>query len=320
MAVRAFALPLACGLMPAMSGAWSSTTSTSEKRENNFAHSSTGNPILARPFFNVQTNQQASELAAYPGIAEGTVSAEARDYFHSAGVTLSYNVCSGNSCGGCDSCDDACRRRLLPAVLFCCRTDLLLGFRYYNLSDRVSVHETVRDVNPDSPAIDTVFDINDSFSRRNDFYGADVGLRTKIFRGRLSLDLLTKVAIGNNHETVMINGQTTMTAPSQPTQTYGSGILAGPTNTGTFQRDVFTMIPQLGVELGFQVTCHLRAYVGYNVLYWGCVSRAADQIDLNLDPRNFPPAVEGGLPFPAFAGRTDCFWAQGVNVGGEFRF
>ena len=80
------------------------------------------------------------------------------------------------------------------------------------------------------------------------------------------------------------------------------------------------MIPQLGVELGYQVNCHWRAYVGYNVLFWGCVSRAADQIDLNLDPRNFPPSQEGGLPFPAFPGRTSCFWAQGVNMGTEFRF
>ncbi len=291
------------------------------ERDNGFAQTSTGNPILARPFFNVETNQQASELTAYPGIAEGTLSVEARDYFHSGGITLTYGLCSCDSC--CDSCGDpcgdACDTSCCPA-LFCCRTDLLVGFRYYNLSDRVGIHEFVRDINPQSVSLGSTFDILDSFSAKNDFYGADIGLRTQIFRGRFSLDLLTRVAIGNNHETIVINGQTMIAAPSQPTQTYGSGILAGPTNTGTFQRNVFTMIPQLGLELGYQVNCHWRAFVGYDVIYWGCVARSGDQIDLNLDPRNFPPATEGGLPFPAFSGRSACFWAQGVNVGGEFRF
>lgn len=291
------------------------------ERDNSFARSSTGDPILARPFFNVQTNQLASELVAYPGVAEGTISADAKDYFHSAGVTLTYNVCAGDSC--CDSyCEDPCDDVCLPPTLFCCRTDLLVGFRYYNLSDQVGIHETLRDVDPQSPIINTVFDIRDNFDARNDFYGTELGLRTKIYRGRWSLDLLGKIAVGNNHQTITIDGQTVITAPDQPTQTFDTGLMAGPSNSGTFQRDVFTMIPQLGIELGYQVSCHWRAFAGYNILYWGNVSRAGDQIDLNLDPRNFPPTspTNPGLPFPAFAGRTDSFWAQGVNVGAEYRF
>ena len=48
------------------------------------------------------------------------------------------------------------------------------------------------------------------------------------------------------------------------------------------------MIPELGLDLGYQVNCHWRAHLGYNILYWGCVSRAADQISLYVDPRNIP--------------------------------
>lgn len=80
-----------------------------------------------------------------------------------------------------------------------------------------------------------------------------------------------------------------VTAPSQPTQTYDADTLAVGSNSGIHQSDAFTMIPQLGIELGYQVNCNWRAYVGYNILYWDRVSRAASQIDLNLDPRNFPP-------------------------------
>ncbi len=280
---------------------------------NSYSRTSTGDPILARPFFNVQTNAQASELVAYPNTVEGTVSVAANDYFQSAGVLLSYNLCSCDSC--CDSCGDSCEAACGPPLLYCCRTDLLAGFRYYNLSDRVGIHESLRQLQPES-----TFDIRDNFNARNDFYGSEFGLRTQIYRGRWSLEILTKIALGNTHQRVTIDGQTIVTATGQPTQTYDAGILAVATNSGTYQRDSFTMIPQLGLELGYQVNCHWRAYVGYNILYWGCVSRAADQIDLNVDPRNWPPVQAGGLPFPEFPGETACFWAQGVNVGTEFRF
>ena len=119
------------------------------ERANGYTATSTGDPILARPFFNVQTNQQASELVAYPGIVEGTVSVDAKDYFQSAGVLVSRNLCSGNcGCDPCDSCGDACGGSCggscgVP-LLYCCRTDLLAGFRYYNLSDRLGVHEALR--------------------------------------------------------------------------------------------------------------------------------------------------------------------------------
>ena len=279
------------------------------ERANGYSRTSTGDPILARPFFNLQTNQQSRQLVAYPGVVEGTVSVDAKEYFQSAGVSLSYNLCA------CDSCYDPCMEVSGPPLLYCCRTDLLAGYRYYGLSDSLVIHENLSQATP--PAI---FDIQDSFRADNAFHGAEIGLRTKIYRGRWSLQVLTKVALGNTHSTVTIDGQTIIASQGQASQTYNAGILAGYTNSGIFQRDSFTVIPQLGFELGYQWGRHWRTFVGYNVLYWGCISRAADQIDLNLDPRNFPPPQPGGLPFPAFPGDTSCFWAQGVNLGAEFRF
>ena len=101
--------------------------------------------------------------------------------------------------------------------------------------------------------------------------------------------------------------------------------LANPANIGTYyERDAFTMIPELGVDLGYQVNCRWRAHLGYNILYWGCVSRAADQISLYVDPRNVPSSSAynpaAALPFPQFPDKTACFWAQGMNAGAEFRF
>jgi len=288
--------------------------SLGEMASNYTSPFSTGNPTVVRPYFNVWTNRQDGELVAYTGQVEGTVSVRAKDYFQSAGVSLSYNLCSGDMCCSCDSgCDDCC----VP-TLNCCRTDLIMGFRHYNLSDRVSIYENLRITQP-GPTYNTRFLIHDDFGANNNFYGSELGLRTRIYRGRWSVEIMTKIALGNNHQPVDIYGQEIKTPPVGPTETYYDGIFAGPSNKGTYHRDTFTMIPQLNLELGYQINCHLRAYVGYSIMYWGCVARAADQIDLNVDPRNWP-GEPGGLPFPAFPGKTSCFYAQGINVGTELRF
>ena len=145
-------------------------------------------------------------------------------------------------------------------------------------------------------------------------------MRTQLYRGRWSLDILTKIAMGNNHQTVTIEGQTVQTPQGGASQTFAAGILAGGSNSGVYQRDNLTLIPELNLELGYQWNCHWRAFIGYDILYWGAVTRAADQIDLNVDPRNFPPPTEGALPFPQFPGKFSDFWAQGVNLGAEFRY
>jgi hypothetical protein len=293
------------------------------QRDNSYDSGlSTGNPILTRPFFNVQTNADASELVAYPGIASGSVSVGASSSFYSTGAMLSYNLCSCDSCASCDSCNDGCGETGSAApLLYCCRTDLLVGLRYYNFSDSLTVHEnpTLLAQTPTRSTL-AAYDIHDNFTAKNEFYGSEIGLRTEIYRGRWSLGILTKVALGNTHETVTINGQTVITPTGQAPMTYNTGILASGSNSGTYQRDEFTVIPQLGLELGFQVNCHWRAYLGYDLLYWACVQKAADQIDLDLDPRNFPPPTTGGLSFPVYPHQQSSFWAQGIHLGGEFRF
>ena len=89
------------------------------ERSNEFSMFSTGFPILARPFFNVETNAQASELVAYPGVLQGTVAADARTYFQAAGITFSRNLCSCDSCcESCDCCEETCGGAL-PAARRC---------------------------------------------------------------------------------------------------------------------------------------------------------------------------------------------------------
>ena len=282
---------------------------------SNYSRYSTGDPILARPFYDVENITQNRELVAYPDVVEGTITVNAKDYFQSTGVALSYNLCC------CDSCDpyvDSCVDPCLP-LLFCCRTDLLVGYRYYKYSDSVAIREDLR-VTEIGPMQNWLFQVDDGFRARNDFHGSEFGLRSRIYRGRWSLEVLTKIALGNTHQVVTIDGQTIVTPTAQPTQVRDGGVFAVRTNEGTYTRDTFTMIPQLGLELGYQVNDNWRAYVGYNILYWGAVIHAAEQIDLNVDPRNIPVVQNPALPFPAFPGKTSCLWAQGLNLGLELRF
>ena len=291
------------------------------EREFTYDQFSNGSQVLARPYFDASINAQSSSLVAYPGADQGTISANVWTYFQGAGVTVSRSLFCCNSCGSCDGDEQGCAGACCCMPMLCgCRTDLLIGFRYYNLSDSITIADSVTDL---AVVPGTVTNVTDSFRTQNDFYGSEIGLRTRMYRGRCSLELLTKLAMGNTHQTISIGGQTDITPPGTATTSYGAGLLAGPpgTNSGVYQRDEFTIVPQLGLELGYQVSCQWRAYFGYDLLYWGSVARAGDQIDPNLiiDSRNIPPS-SGGLPLPQATQKTDSFWAQGLHLGLERRF
>ncbi len=76
----------------------------------NYYNQSTGSPILARPFFDVQTGQQNSELVAFPNIVEGGIQVSTSSELHSVAALLRQNlreaVANGSTCWpGTDSCD-----------------------------------------------------------------------------------------------------------------------------------------------------------------------------------------------------------------------
>jgi hypothetical protein len=86
-------------------------------------------------------------------------------------------------------------------------------------------------------------------------------------------------------------------------------------------RDTFTVVPELGLNIGYQLTNHIRAFVGYNFLYWSSVVRPGDQIDPRVNTNLIPPPIStAGPAVPAFAFHGSDFWAQGITLGVEFRW
>ena len=162
-------------------------------------------------------------------------------------------------------------------------------------------------------------------------------MKFEFVRNRWSLDMFPRIALGSTHSTADLSGSTQYTAPSgavtypapgsgqtppQPTQNGGLLVQYGPgLNGGSHEQDNFTVVPQLDLNLGFQVTNHTKVVVGYTGLYWNNVARAGEQIDRSVNPNNLPGSgTTGGTANPAFTFHDTGFWAQGVNVGLDCRW
>ena len=283
---------------------------------------SNGYPLLARPFFNTETAAQDAELVAYPGLLAGRVIVNASDDFQSAGLHFRHNLCCWDCCCGSPDCGDGgCGCGLGGDC--CCRKsfklDMIAGYRYYDLSDNVSVQEQLVSLVSAVPT-GTQINVADSFRARNAFNGGELGLIADYSYGRWSWELSAKMSLGWNHDVVNINGSTTNIAPDGTVTGYSGGLLALDTNIGEYTRNSFVVVPEFGIQIAYQFTERLRFLVGYDFLYWTQVARAADQINLNVDPRNLPPVQAGAGPEPTFSFNTTSFWAQGIRLGAEYRF
>jgi hypothetical protein len=267
-----------------------------------FSASSNGDPILARPFFNALTNQNASEIVAFPGLAGGSVSANAL----TTGLIGAGALFRANLCCGC-----------------CYRIDWLGGYRYLNFSDRLNINETITNLSPANFIMPgTTLAVGDRFDTRNMFNGFNTGLSGQFQRGAWAVEGLAMIAVGDNHRVVDIAGATTVTVPGFPAMTNAGGLLALPSNIGHFSGDHTAVIPQFGANLYYQIAPWMRATVGYTFLLWPQVVRSADAIDTAVNPNQLPPGnpLGGGQTHPVFTGGTSTFWAQGISAGLQLRF
>ncbi|MCO6457968.1 MAG: BBP7 family outer membrane beta-barrel protein [Pirellulaceae bacterium] len=270
-----------------------------EDESADFVAQSGGLPILARPFFNVQDNQQDAELVAFPNVLSGRVAAAGSGQFESLEILA---------------------RRMLYQDC-CARMDLLVGYRWARLDDQLRVVENLTTLGT-STGIEpgTTIDLFDQFNTKNDFHGAVLGVSGQWRRNNLTLELLMKLGLGNTRSQVLIDGGTTSVTPSGMTATHSGGLLAQDTNIGVYENNEFAVLPELGVKLHYDFCCRWRASIGYNFLYWSSVMRSGEQIDFGVNVSQLPPGPLTGSPQPRYLGTTSDFWAQGLSFGLEYRF
>jgi hypothetical protein len=267
-----------------------------------FAASSPGLPVLARPFTDALTGTPTAQVVAFPGLVGGTVTATASSRLQGYEANALCNLCC--SCNG--------------------RIDMLAGFRYLELDEGLGITEDVG-VGPIAlPLANNRVTLFDQFDTRNRFYGGQLGARGEYWFGRLFVNVVGKVALGSTEQVVGIQGGTTVIPPVGPAALANSGLLALSSNSGRFRRNEFSVVPEVGVNMGVQVTQGVRAFVGYTFLYWTEVARPGDQLDLVLNPNRIPTSttfgVPGGPARPAFLFRDTDFWAQGINLGLQVRY
>lgn len=266
-----------------------------------FSVASDGSDIISRPFRNALTLVNDAELVSYPEVLAGRVTVTASTDFQSAGARLRWNL-------GCEDlgCGDALRWHLLT------------GYRYAQLNESLVIREELTSLDPLNPGS---FDLHDRFRTSNQFHGAEVGSVFRLRSGRWDCELLTKLALGNVRQSVTINSDT-QTDVGGVIDLLPGGLLGQRSNIGSYQRNRFAVLPEIGLTMGYRVTNRLSASLGYSLIWWYQVARPGDQIDPSVNPNLIPPEA---VPFtgplrPEFRFRDDSFWAQGINLGLTYRW
>lgn len=276
-----------------------------------FSNGPTASPFLVNPFIDSETGEETGNFIADFGIVG------------SSALTIS-NRLRGAECNGVFNLASARNLRL----------DLLGGFRWLNLRENLDFMTTERAVLApnafDTPAGQFINTL-DQFHARNNFYGGQIGARAEYLMGKFFVNATGKVALGNMHESVFVNGLSrTNTGPDFatliPTTNTGGGIYALPTNIGLHSKDRFAVVPEVTVNFGVRFNDWTRAFVGYNFLYISDVARPGNQIDRTINGTQLPSftGVPGGplvgAQRPAFEFHDSSFWAQGINFGIQFSF
>ena len=249
-----------------------------------FDLSSNSNPIIARPFADLGT--QDAFLVAFPNVRTGNI-----------------NVSSEADVLGADV---LFRRRLSRGA--CGELDLLLGYQTTRIDEHliISSSSTVTEVGGSTP-VGTTIDLRDSFETQNEFHGAVIGLASRWEQNCWRFESLAKVGLGNMNRQAEISGSTRTVVPGGGT-TVGGGLLAL-NNPGLFEDDQFAAVPELSFTMTRALNRCSDLVIGYNFIFWSDVAQAGEQVDLNVD-------VAAGTNVPAeFTFQDSDYFVHGLRLG-----
>ena len=152
-------------------------------------------PVVSRPFVDALTGLPSAELVAFPGVLSGAVGAAVRSSsLYGADAYLRQNLCRDADCAGS------------------VRLDALYGYRFLEYAERVGIAESLTPLGP-LFAPGTHIAVSDRFATTNEFNGGQVGLLAEATYHRWVLNAVAKLALGDMHRTVDIDGFTQVTVP-----------------------------------------------------------------------------------------------------------
>jgi hypothetical protein len=197
---------------------------------------------------------------------------------------------------------------------------VLAGFRYLDLREGLSIVSTENQLAPGGTFVGS-----DNFSTKNQFFGGQIGVKAQREFGQFDASATAKVALGDNYQTVSINGFSTSAGIiGSPPFSLG-GVFSQPTNIGQQTRNQFAVVPEAQIQVGYRLQNGVRFFAGYDFLYVSNVVRPGNQIDTTINFLSNPtlagagnPLTGAARPAPLFNGSS--FWAQGVKLGASYAF
>ncbi len=253
---------------------------------------------LARPYINAATGLPASFAFARTDPSNplsGSMSAESTvSSLYGAEMNLRWNG---------------------PAI-FVDQTDYLFGFRYLNFQEQLDItgHATRAD--------GSQYSVSDHFATTNQFYGEQIGINSHLYGYRgFSLDGAFKFAMGAIEQQADISGNNTTISSTGVVTTQARGLYAQPSNIGSYSRTMFTVLPEINLNVSYHFTQNFSVYLGYNILWLNNVARPGSQINPDISDANLKLAPTPATQLqPQFAFHEDSFWVQGFNVGFRLQY
>jgi hypothetical protein len=282
-----------------------------------------GDPLFARSIYSVDPalNQEVVYLISFPGFA-----------FGQGGILTSTTLYGGevdayawHFCGSPDT--------IGPVI------DFTVGARYAALNEGITIFNNISTL---SAAFPLVFNnqffgpgfttgVRDSFSTRNQFYGAQVGFRASFpVCSFFNLEFKGNTGVGLNHQLVNTTGFSYLFAPANPSllppppTVLTGGIQAVPSNIGRFTQNKISTIDDFQIALEFPICNWCALSLGYDFMFWSTVIRPGDQIQRLVDTRqvptdlNFQSGIVSTQPYRPNA--LTNFWAEGLTLSIAFTY
>jgi hypothetical protein len=256
--------------------------------------SGSGNFVINEPLAGAPFSTQVSA----PGVDTGSVVVGASTRFWGADLDLLYNLYRGNAW----------------------TINLLGGYRYLELDESLTIASNstlfttttytddlgnVLATAPPGSAVTVI----DQFRTRNQFNGGQLGAQFQYWWRRWSIGGTAKLALGDTHEVVTVNGSTNVLPVNGAPVPLTGGNYAT-LQVGRYSADRFALAPEGQLTLGYQFTPLIRAQIGYDFLYLSSVARPGKQIDNSYD----------GVTHPLVPMASSSFWAQGLTLGVQINF
>lgn len=274
-----------------------------EQDSYNFSTDETENPIIARPFFNVDpsltTPVNGSQVIASPVLSrEGSLNIDGSNDVFGADISLRQRWLGG--LGGF--------------------VDVLYGYQYMRMDDNLRIASSTFDTST-GPTSGVLLNVLDRFEAENEFHGGQLGLAARYREGCWSFNGTIKAAAGSLRRTALRAGSQSRSSGGI-TVTEENGLLVRSTNAGTIEDSTFGWVPELDATIGWRWTRNLDLTFGYHAIGLTDALQVSGMIDPDLAVN--ASAIPNGATQPLGQQRPssrlsyDTFYIHGIHFGVQF--